>query len=367
MSRINSLDRMIDRGVAVRADEGFDVAAVTAWLQQTRPDIRGEPEVTQFVGGASNWTYRLTYENADLILRRPPAGTKAKSAHNMEREHRIQSMLKPFYPAVPNMVGYCGDTSLIGTDFYVMERVAGIIPRKNLPRDLELSEVQVRILCTRMLDQLIALHRMDYRAAGLESIAKGEGYVERQLEGWIARYKKARTWNVTRASLITRWLREHKPAVEHLCLTHNDFRFDNLVLNPENPTEILAVLDWELATIGDPLMELGNLLAYWVQADDDRFARATRRQPTHLPGMFTREEVIAYYCEKMGLGNLDMAFYEVFGLFRLSVIAQQIYYRYHHKQTRNPEFKRFWLIVNYLHWRCIRLIQKYRRRKNRSD
>ncbi|WP_194755875.1 phosphotransferase family protein [Aliidiomarina indica] len=354
---------VIDRGVEVRAEEQFDLDAVDQWIKQRRPDITGQPELTQFPGGASNWTYRLAYTNADLILRRPPAGTKAKSAHNMQREHDLQLMLKKHYPVVPKMVGYCEDTSLIGVDFYVMERIEGIIPRKNMPRELNLSEAQVRQLCTAMIDQLIALHQVNYVAAGLESMGKGGGYIERQVEGWIGRYDKAKTWNVPSAKGIKRWLRENKPTQERLCLTHNDFRFDNLILNPEDPTEILAVLDWELATIGDPLVELGNMLAYWVQADDDRIAQATRRQPTHLKGMFSRQEVIDYYCEQMGIKNVDMTFYEVFGLFRLSVIAQQIYYRYHHKQTRNPAFKNFWLIVHYLHWRCKRLIKQRRRER----
>lgn len=353
--------KLIDQGVAVREQEQFDVAAVDTWIKQKRPDIEGEPRVTQFPGGASNWTYRLHYANADLILRRPPAGTKAKSAHNMQREHDLQLMLKPHFGKVPTMFGYCSDTSLIGTDFYVMERIRGIIPRKNLPREVNLSPEQVRTLCTNMLDQLIALHQVDYQHAGLDAIGKGEGYVTRQVEGWCGRYEKAKTWNVPSGKKIMRWLRANQPKEERLCLTHNDFRFDNLILDPQDPTNILAVLDWELATIGDPLVELGNLLAYWVQADDDRVAKATRRQPSHLPGMLTRDEVIDYYCSKMGLNNVDMTFYQVFGLFRLSVIAQQIYYRYYHKQTTNPAFKNFWFVVHYLHRRCRKLMKQGRR------
>lgn len=353
----NNNPAAIDVGVPVNASEQFPVAAVSAWIRSKMPDLVGTPEVTQFMGGASNWTYRLEYENADLILRRPPAGTKAKSAHNMQREHDIQLMLKKHYPVVPKMVGYCGDTSILGCDFYVMERIAGIIPRKNMPRGVNLSPAEVRLLCTNMLDQLIALHQVDYRSAGLDAIGKGEGYIDRQVSGWCERYKKAKTWNVPSGKRIMRWLHENKPSQERLCITHNDFRFDNLVLNPDNPTEILAVLDWELATIGDPLVELGNLLAYWVQADDDSVAKATRRQPTHLPGMLTRAEAVQYYCEKMGYNDVDMRFYEIFGLFRLSVIAQQIYYRYHHKQTRNPAFKNFWFVVHYLHRRCRKLMR----------
>ena len=354
---MSTTNQVIDQGVAVREQEQFDVAAVTQWLQNKLPELNDTPTLTQFPGGASNWTYRLEYNTADLILRRPPAGTKAKSAHNMQREHDIQLMLKKYYPVVPKMVGYCADESLIGSDFYVMERVPGIIPRKNMPRGIELSEQQVRELCINMLDQLIALHKVDYRMAGLDTIGKGEGYIDRQVKGWCDRYRRAKTWNVPSGKKIMQWLEANKPARELLCITHNDFRFDNLVLNPDNPTEILAVLDWELATIGDPLVELGNMLAYWVQADDDRVAKATRRQPTHLKGMLTRDEVIAYYCENMGFKDVDMRFYQVFGLFRLSVIAQQIYYRYYHKQTRNPAFKNFWFVVHYLHRRCRKLMR----------
>lgn len=352
-----SVQNSVDRGVAVREQERFDVSAVDQWLKGIRPHLEGEPEVTQFPGGASNWTYRLAYRNDDLILRRPPAGTKAKSAHNMKREHDLQAALKGVFPAVPTMVGYCDDTSLIGSDFYIMERIEGIIPRKNLPKDVSLSPEQVRTLCHQMLDQLIALHQVDYKSAGLEHLGKGEGYIDRQIAGWSGRYQKAKTWNVPSAKGLMKWFADNKPNAETLCITHNDFRFDNVILNPEQPTEILAVLDWELATIGDPLVELGNLLAYWVQADDDRIARTTRRQPTHLPGMLTRKEAVAYYLEKTGRTVSDMRFYEAFGLFRLSVIAQQIYYRYHHKQTRNPAFKNFWFLVHYLQWRAKRVIR----------
>ena len=343
-----------DEARAVRSGEELDVAAVDAWLKRALPSLQGTPVVTQYAGGASNWTYRLQYANDDLILRRPPAGTKAKSAHDMGREYRIQQALKPVFQLVPEMRAHCGDTSVIGAEFYAMQRLAGIIPRKNLPRGVELPPVQVRQLCTNVLDTLVALHRVDYRAAGLDGIGKGAGYAQRQIEGWSRRYRDARTWNVPRGDRIMRWLAANLPAQERICVTHNDFRFDNVVLDPAEPTRVIGVLDWELATLGDPLMDIGNTLAYWVQADDDFMAQGMRRQPTHLPGMPTRREVIDYYCGKMGFDARDFAFYEIYGLFRLSAIAQQIYYRYHHGQTRNPAFTRFWLFVNYLHWRCRR-------------
>ncbi|MBT2747488.1 MULTISPECIES: phosphotransferase family protein [unclassified Lysobacter] len=341
---------------AARSGEELDGVAVDAWLKARLPHLRGTPQVTQYTGGASNWTYRLQYDNDDLILRRPPAGKKAKSAHDMGREFRIQRALMPVYPFVPEMYAHCEDESVIGAEFYVMQRLDGPILRKNLPRGLELSREQVRTLCMRVLDTLIALHQVDHRAAGLEQLAPGAGYTKRQIEGWSKRYRDARTWNVPSGGKIIDWLQANLPQDETICLTHNDFRFDNVVLDADDPTRVVGVLDWELATLGDPLMDVGNLLAYWVQADDDFLARDTRRQPTHLPGMFTRREVMDYYSERTGLRPRSWTFYEVYGLFRLSAIAQQIYYRYHHGQTRNPAFKRFWLSVNYLHWRCRRAI-----------
>lgn len=347
-----------DAAGAVRSGEELDIGAVDAWLRQQRPELQGLPKVTQYAGGASNWTYRLQYDNDDLILRRPPAGTKAKSAHDMVREFRIQHALRPVFPYVPRMHALCTDESVIGTDFYVMERLAGIIPRKNLPRDLTLSPEQVRRLCHNVLDTMIALHRVDPQAAGLDKIGAGAGYAQRQIEGWSRRYTDARTWNVPRGKKIMAWLAANLPREERICITHNDFRFDNVVLDEADPTRVIGVLDWELATLGDPLMDLGNTLAYWVQADDDRLAHGTRRQPTHLPGMLTRREVMDYYARRVGHAPASWTFYEVYGLFRLSAIAQQIYYRYHHGQTRNPAFKNFWFFVHYLHWRCKRAIKR---------
>ncbi|MGH8079746.1 MAG: phosphotransferase family protein [Lysobacter sp.] len=349
-----------DDARAVRSGEELDIAAVDAWLKPRLPQLRGTPQVTQYTGGASNWTYRLKYDSDDLILRRPPAGKKAKSAHDMGREFRIQQALAPVYPFVPRMYAHCDDETVIGAEFYVMQRLDGLILRKNPPRDLELSREQVRTLCTHVLDTLIALHQVDHRAAGLEQLAPGAGYSKRQIDGWSKRYTDARTWNVPSGRKIMDWLQANLPPDETICLTHNDFRFDNVVLDAGDPTRVIGVLDWELATLGDPLMDVGNLLAYWVQADDDFIARDTRRQPTHLPGMFTRNEVMAYYSERTGMRPRSWTFYEVYGLFRLSAIAQQIYYRYHHGQTGNPAFKRFWLSVNYLHWRCRRAIARER-------
>lgn len=354
---------LIDQGGAIRHGEELDIARVDAWLRPHLPDLAaGLPVVTQYSGGASNWTYRLQYPNHDLILRRPPAGTKAKGAHDMSREYLVQKQLKSAYPVVADMIALCQDHAIIGSEFYIMRRIEGIIPRANLPAELTLSQPEVHRLCTNTLDQLIALHQVDYRAAGLESLGKGDGYCKRQIEGWSNRYQKAQTWNVPNYKGIRQWLVDHTPADSATCLIHNDWRFDNVVLDPADPTHVIGVLDWEMATLGDPLMELGNVLAYWVNADDTGLLRKTRRQPTHLPGMLTRDEVVAYYQAKTGVQIDHWAFYEVAGLFRVAAIAQQIYYRYAHKQTDNPAFRHFWLI-NWAIWRrCRKIIRQDRGR-----
>lgn len=314
----------------------------------------------QFAGGASNLTYLLRYPDRDLILRRPPTGVKAASAHDMRREFRIQQALAPVYPYVPTMVGLCDDSSLIGSEFYVMERIPGTILRSRIPPELGLDAQGVRQLCESAIERLVELHRIDPHAAGLRDLGKGPGYVRRQVEGWCERYRAARTWNVPRFERVMRWLAEHQPQDVGERAIHNDFRLDNLVLAPEDPRRIVGVLDWEMATVGDPLMDLGGALAYWVQRDDDRFMRAAlRRQPTDARGMLTRREVVEHYGERTGLTIGDeWVFYEVFGLFRLATIAQQIYRRYHLRQTRNSAFRHYWLAVRYLERRCRRIVRR---------
>ena len=341
---------------AARPGEELDIAAVDPWLKSRVPDLRGTPRVTQYSGGASNWTYRLEYDSHDLVLRRPPAGTKAKSAHDMGREFRIQKALGPVFPLVPEMIAFCDDAAVLGSDFYVMRRVDGIIPRAKLGAPLDRS--RTRALCLAVIDTLVRLHKVDAGSAGLSSLGKGAGYTRRQVEGWTERYRRARTWNTPTFREVTAWLAANTPDDVATCVIHNDFRLDNLVLDRADPTRVVGVLDWEMATLGDPLMDLGSSLAYWVEAGDDIVARATRRQPTHLPGMLTRSEVVDYYCDRMGLRIAGRAFYEVFGLFRLAGIVQQIYYRYHHRETRNPAFRHFWFMAHYIERRCRRLIRE---------
>ena len=342
----------------VRREDAFDVPAVASWLRKQdleatlAAELEGEPEVRQFSGGASNLTYLLRFPGRDLILRRPPAGQKARGAHDMRREFTIQSRLRPAYPYVPRMVAFCDDESVVGSDFYVMERVEGTILGRDLPPGLDLSEQQVRGLCTSVLDRLVELHSVDAEKAGLGDLGRGQGYVGRQVLGWSERFRRARTDDVGDFEDVMAWLDAHRPDDVASCVIHNDYRFDNVVLDED--LEVVAVLDWEMATLGDPLMDLGGALAYWVQADDDEVFAQFRRQPTHLPGMLTRAEVVDYYTARMGLSVTpeQWTFYEVFGLFRLAVIAQQIYYRFHHGQTTNEAFAMFLPAVQYLEQRC---------------
>jgi len=359
-----TLNKALDKGGKVREGEELDAQAVSNWLREQGVDIEGEPTVTQFSGGASNWTYRLQYEgegkSQDLILRRPPKGTKAKSAHDMVREYTVQKALKDAYPYVPKMVALCTNENVIGADFYVMERMEGIIPRANLPKGIDLDVEQTRALCTNVIDALVDLHQVDYKEhPDLVNLGRGEGYCERQVTGWDKRYIKAKTPNVPSFGLVRQWLSKHTPADSKTCLIHNDWRFDNVILDAADPTKVIGVLDWEMATLGDPLMDLGSALAYWVEEDDNIIMQQSRRQPTHLEGMMTRDEVVDYYLQQSGLKIDNWTFYEVFGLFRLAGIVQQIYYRYYNKQTTNPAFKNFWLIVHVLHAKCLKLIAQY--------
>ncbi len=355
----------------VRDEDAFDVEALGRWLRENAPDELGldaTPEVRQFKGGASNLTYLLRYPDRDLILRRPPGGTKARGAHDMRRESDIQRALGDVYEHVPRIIVWCGDESVIGSEFYVMERIVGTILRRDVPASLGLSRDDVNLLCRNALDTLVDLHRVDVEAAGLGDLGKGPGYVERQVTGWAARYRKARTPDVGSFERVMEWLEANRPDDVGQVLIHNDFRFDNLVLDEDDPTRIVGVLDWEMATVGDPLMDLGGAMAYWVQAGDDPVARALRLQPTHTPGMLTRVEAVRYYCDRMGI-PMDAerwAFYEVFGLFRLAVIAQQIYLRTYRGETTNPQAKRMRWFVLYLGLRCRLLVARHRRSARRA-
>lgn len=333
---------LTDSSTRIRTGEELDAGAVDGYLKTKVPGLTGKPVISQFPGGASNLTYLIEYPGIELVLRRPPFGHKAKSAHDMGREYRIINQLKSAFPYCPGTYAHCTDESVIGSEFYVMERVKGIILRSDLPPELNFTVEGTRTLCHSFIDKLVELHKVDYNACGLGDLGKPQGYVQRQISGWCERYDKALTPDAPHWQLVKDWLKANMPGDSPApSLVHNDYRFDNVMLDPADPMKIIGVLDWELTTLGDPLMDLGNSLAYWIEADDPAPVQLMRRQPSHAPGMLTRREWVDYYAERSGIQIDNFDFYYTYGLFRLAGIVQQIYFRYYHGQTRDKRFAGF--------------------------
>lgn len=350
---------LIDQPGAVRQGEELDTERLAACLRENIPGISGDLTIKQFPGGFSNLTYLLCMGGREMVLRRPPIGKKAKTAHDMGREYRILRALHPVFPCCPAPVLHCEDLSVMGSPFFVMERIPGIVIRKDLPEGLSFTPDRLRRLFENVFDLLVDLHGVDYRAIGLEDFGRPAGYVERQVTGWIGRYRAARTADVPDFEGVMAWLQERMPPdTDRPAIIHNDYRLDNLVLDPEDPLRIRGILDWEMATLGDPLMDLGNALAYWVQKGDNDGMQAIRFMPTHLEGSPTREEIFRRYGEKTGLDVTGYPFYHCFGLFRLAVIVQQIYYRFFHGQTADQRFKRLAFAVQVLDYTAREVIEK---------
>lgn len=332
------MDTCLDQPAEVRAGEQLDVIRLDAYLKQHLADARGPLLVKQFPAGYSNLTYLLQYDDAQLVLRRPPFGNRVKSAHDMGREYRVLSRLSAVYPLAPTPFLFCDDKAVLGAPFYVMERRAGVIIRKHLPPGLDMDTDRFRKLSRSFIDNLARLHRLDFRAAGLADLGRPEGFVERQVRGWSDRYRRAQTEAIAEMDRCAEWLLETMPEETRPALIHNDYKFDNVVIDPENPTRIVAVLDWEMSTLGDPLMDLGCSLAYWVDAGDPAELQQTAFGPTHLPGGMTRRELVERYARTMGIPAPAMLFYYCFGLFKLAVIVQQIYARFARGHTRDTRF-----------------------------
>ena len=355
------MSELIDAARAVRSGEEVSARALEQYFAAHVPELAGKPvEVLQFPGGHSNLTYLLKVGDRDVVMRRPPFGTKVKSAHDMGREHRILSALAGHYPRAPRPLAYCEDASVIGAPFYVMERVRGAILRKEIPGELKLDPAGFRKLCENLVDALVELHALDYRALGLTELGKPEGYVQRQVEGWTKRYFGSQTDSVPVVEQVAKWLAEHQPADSGAALIHNDFKFDNVVLDPEQPTRIVGILDWEMSTLGDPLMDLGTFLSYWVEAQDEEVMQFFRGGPTDKPGALTRRELVERYSERSGRPVPNPDFYYVFGLFKTAVVIQQIYYRYRNGLTKDERFAMFGAGVVVLCEQAARSIERAR-------
>jgi len=331
-------DDLIDRSRPVRAGEELDLDRLGCYLAETLGKPSAPLVVEQFPGGHSNLTYLVRFGDEALILRRPPFGSKVKSAHDMGREYRMLSKLSPVYARAPKPLAFCEDDSVLGGQFYVMERVRGMILRKQPPRGVAIDEPTARGLCEALVDTLAELHAIDYDAIGLGDFGKPDGYVERQVTGWTKRYHGSQTDDVPAVEHVARWLADNMPPSGPGTIIHNDYKFDNVVLDPENITHIIGILDWEMSTIGDPLMDIGTSLSYWIEADDPEPLKGMAFAPTMTPGMYTRQQLAQRYGERSGRDVSGMLFYFCFGLFKTAVVVQQIYYRYAQGLTRDERF-----------------------------
>ena len=349
---------VMDQAVPVREGETLDRDTLEAYLCAHLDDLDGPLSIEQFPSGFSNLTYLLRLGEKQLVLRRPPFGNEVKSAHDMSREYRVLSCLSRVYPPAPRPLLFCDDPSVIGDDFYVMERKHGVVLRgPEAPDLLQNNEQVVRQLCESFIDNLATLHTLDYNAAGLGQLGRPEGYVERQVSGWAERYQSARTDDHPEMKVLAAWLLDNQPADCGPALIHNDYKYDNLMLDARDPTRIVAVLDWEMATIGDPLMDLGTTLAYWIQPSDPEELHARAFGPTLLPGSMTRDELVCRYSEKTGLVTDRLCFYCSYGLFKLAVIIQQIYARYVRGHTQDPRFRDLGTTVEQLAQRGVEMVQ----------
>ncbi len=347
-----------DTAGPVRAGEELDAARLRTFLEENLDGLRGELLIRQFPGGRSNLTYLVQCGDRELILRRPPFGRKAKGAHDMGREYRLLQALRPVFPYCPKVFAYTEDEAIIGSPFYVMERVKGLIIRREFPPGVSYTRDEARKLCDNLADVHIALHNVDYQAAGLGDFGNPDGYVRRQVEGWIDRWHQAKTPDAPEAEEVVAWLAAKMPPDSgRAAVIHNDFKLDNVVLDEKDPLRVIAVLDWEMATIGDPLMDIGNILAYRIQEDDPPEMQLLGFMPRELEFCQTRREMVDYYIKRSNLSFGDINYYYCFGLFRLAVISQQIYYRYYHGQTKDERFAPVITVVGILLSAAARTIE----------
>lgn len=350
---------ILDKPKTIRKGEELDATKIGPFLKDTISGLDGPIKIRQFPSGHSNLTYAVSVGDVELVLRRPPFGHKAKTAHDMGREYRILSALHTAYPYCPKPLVYTEDESIIGCPFYVMERLKGIILRKDPPKSLNFTRQMARKLCEDLVDVHVKLHSIDIKDVGLDNFGKPQGYIKRQVDGWSKRYRQARTPDAPDCESVMEWLAANMPeGPTRAAVIHGDFKMDNVVLDPENSLKIIGVLDWEMATVGDPLMDLGCSLGYWVEKDDPAEVQEVRMMPTNMEGALTRKEIIARYSEKSGIKIDNFDFYWCFGIFRLIVIAQQIYFRFYHGQTKDQRFGQFIFAVHILEKAAMGIIEE---------
>ncbi len=334
----------LDAPGEVRREDRFDEGALARFLRSAFPadfeaaGIDSPLSVSQFPGGHSNLTYLVRFAGREAVLRRAPHGVSVKTAHDMRREYEVLSALAPLYSKAPKVLACCDDSSLIGAPFFLMERAPGVILRDRVPpAGLALEPVAMRAASEALVDGLAELHALAVSSGPLAALGRPDGYAARQVSGWTERWTRAKTEDVAELDAASAWLAGRLPAPSRPALLHNDYKYDNLVLDPMDPARIVAVLDWEMATLGDPLFDLGTALGYWVDPDDADDVLALPFGPTLIPGNLSRGEVAARWAEKTGR-DPGVLFAYVFGLFKIAVIAQQIYRRFAEGHTKDPRF-----------------------------
>jgi len=349
-----------DKSTKIRKGEELNFKNLERFLKQEWPDLEGRLLVEQFPSGFSNLTYLVKMGARQFVLRRPPFGAKIKSAHDMGREYKILSALSRSYAKVPKPILYTEDEDIIGAPFYLMERVEGVILRAKMPEAMQPNPDKMHGIAKGVVDTMVELHQVDYEAAGLGELGKPEGYVMRQIEGWTKRYVKSKTNEVASIEKVAKWLQENMPKESGAALIHNDFKYDNLILDANDWTKVVAVLDWEMSTLGDPLMDLGTTIGYWVNQNDPDWMQQMALSPTTLPGNPSRGELVQMYAEKSGRQIDNIVFYYVYGIFKIAVISQQIFYRFKMGDTEDKRFAALGGVVKGLGAMSMQAIEKGR-------
>lgn len=332
-----------DQPTTVREGETPDIEKLNAYLKSHAPQSGTVQYISQFPSGYSNLTFLLRTDTQELILRRPPVGAKIKSAHDMGREFLVLSKLKPHYSKVPTPLVYCQSEEVIGAPFYIMTRIQGVILRAGNARKLTIAPELFRNLSEALVANLVELHRLDIHKTGLDELGKPEGYVQRQVEGWTKRYYNSETDKLVEMDDLADWLQKNQPPRQPPVFLHNDYKYDNVIFDPADLSKIIGVLDWEMATAGDPLMDVGASIAYWSEAADDPVLQSFNL--TALPGNLSRQEFVNRYAEKSKRDVTNILFYYIFGLFKNAVIAQQIYARWKNGLTKDPRFAGLLMVI----------------------
>jgi aminoglycoside phosphotransferase (APT) family kinase protein len=295
--------------------------------------------VEQFPGGHSNLTYLLTFDDAaEYVLRRPPLGPVAPKAHDMVREYRLLCAVHPVFAPAPEPALLCEDIAVIGAPFYLMERRRGLVVRRENPPEIGDDFGLRRRIGEALLDTLVRLHAVDASRPPVSGIGKPAGFLERQLSGWFGRWQRSRTRDLPAMDRLMEWLSARLPASTEAALLHNDYKLDNVMLDPADPARVVAVLDWEMSALGDPLVDLGILLCYWPEANDPPERRESISPVTAMPGWPTRAELVERYAARTGRDVSRIDYYQIFAIFKVAVVLQQIYHRYHLGQTSDPRF-----------------------------